>query len=492
MVEHPGNLSVATVGRDEEWSEILGFADSDAKHSTLAIMWGRRRIGKSFLLGQLAEGRGLYYEAIRGTASEALNDLGRVVGEAIGAPGPLNLPDWDAAINTLMRLGEDKPFVVVLDEFPYLLEESPELESIIQRAFNPKGKLRAETRCRMVLCSSAISVMSKLLAGTAPLRGRAGLDLRMSPFDYRDALGLYATDDLLLATHVYSIIGGVAAYARDMVDDDLPKGRKDLDRWVAHRVLAPSAPLPREVEVLLSGDPTTAQARKPNLYHAVLAATALGNRTPARINDYVKISGPRLDPILTTLVDAQFIERLVDPTKSNRPMYFPGDSIIRFHYAIIRPNQQRLRTRAAASTFWSGVDATFRSRVVGPTFEGMARHWATQYATVPALAEPGTQIGSTTVSVDGGCYEVDLVAALDDGDSPGERTITALGEAKSGEEITFSHLNKLERLRDAFGDRASDATLLLFGTKFAKNLLSGTKDRSDVELVDLERLYKGG
>ncbi|MDZ7679646.1 MAG: hypothetical protein U5K29_13980 [Acidimicrobiales bacterium] len=491
MPEHRVNLTAGTVGRDEEWSDLLGFVDSDAKHSTLAIMWGRRRIGKSFLLGQLAEGRGLYYEAIRGTASEALSDLGRVVGETIGAPGPLNLPDWETAIDTLMRLGEDNPFVVVLDEFPYLLEESPELESIIQRAFNPKGKLRNGTRCRLVLCGSAISVMAKLLAGTAPLRGRAGLDLRMSPFDYRDALGLYPTDDLLLATHLYSIIGGVAAYARDMVDNDLPKDRKDLARWVAHRVLAPSAPLSREAEVLLSEDPTTAQARKPNLYHAVLAATALGHRTPAKINDYAKLSGPRLDPILTTLVGAQFIERLVDPTKSNRPRYFPGDSIIRFHYAVIRPNQPRLRTRSAATAFWPAAEATFRSKVVGPTFEGMARHWATQYATIPGLAGPGTQIGATTVSVDGAEYEVDLVAARDGGDSPGERTITALGEAKSGEDLTFSHLNKLERFRDTLGDRATDATLVLFGTRFAKNLVARTKDRGDVELVDLERLYMG-
>lgn len=454
-------------------------------------MWGRRRIGKSFLLGQLAEGRGLYYEAIRGTASEALSDLGRVVGEAIGAPGPLNLPDWETAIDTLMRLGEDKPFVVVLDEFPYLLEESPELEAIIQRAFNPSGMLRNSTRCRLVLCGSAISVMSKLLAGTAPLRGRAGLDLRVTPFDYRDALGLYPTDDLLLATHMYSIIGGVAAYARDMVDNDLPKDRKDLARWVADRVLAPSAPLSREAEVLLSEDPTTAQARKPNLYHAVLAATALGHRTPAKINDYAKISGPRLDPILTSLVGAQFIERLVDPTKSNRPMYFPGDSMIRFHYAVIRPNQPRLRSRSAASAFWPVADATFRSKVVGPTFEGMARHWASQYSTIPGLAGPGTQIGSTTVSLNGAEYEVDLVAASDDGESPGDRKITALGEAKSGEELTFAHLNKLAQFRETLGGRALDATLVLFGTRFAKSLVAKTKDRSDVELVDLERLYTG-
>ena len=265
MPEHLASLTAGTVGRAEEWSDLLRFVDSGAKQSTLATMWGRRRIGKSFLLGQLAEGRGLYYEAIRGTASEALSDLGRVVGEAIGAPGPLNLPDWETAIDTLMRLGEDKPFVVVLDDFPYLLKESPEFEPIIQRALNPIATRRNYTPRRLVLLRSPLPRESNQLAGTAPLRGRAGLDLRVTPFDYRDALGLYPTDDLLLATHMYSIIGGVAAYARDMVDNDLPKDRKDLARWAADRVLAPSAPLSRGAGLLRSVGPTTAHARKPKL-----------------------------------------------------------------------------------------------------------------------------------------------------------------------------------------------------------------------------------
>jgi uncharacterized protein len=491
MAKRIGDGRPEMVGRADEWDDLVGFAGSEGSAATLAVVWGRRRIGKSFLLSLLAEGRGLYFEAIRGAASETLTELGRLVADAVGAPGPIDLPNWDVAIDTLLRLGADRPFVVVLDEFPYLLDQSPELTSIIQRAFNPRSAVRNGSQCRLVLCGSAISVMTELLAGTAPLRGRAGLELRMTAFDFREALDLFDTADLQLATHLYSVIGGVAAYARDMVDNDLPSRRTDFDRWVARRVLAPSAPLSREVEVLLSEDATTAQARKPNLYHAVLAATALGMRTPAKICGYTKLSSPRLEPILSSLVGAQFIERLVDPTKSNRPMYFPGDPLIRFHYAVIRPNQTRLRTRAAAEAYWPAAQATFRSQVVGPTFESMARHWATHYATIPALAEPTVQIGSTTVSVDGVDREIDLVAAYDDGNVPSARTITALGEAKSGEEVGLGHLDRLERVRAALGDRAADATLLLFGTRFAKRLLQVAGGRSDVELVDLDRLYHG-
>lgn len=485
-------LSPDAVGRGPEWASLVDFSRSGARHSTLGVVWGRRRIGKSFLLSQLGAQEGLYYEAVRGSSSEALRDLGAVIAEAIGAPAPLQLPDWETAIETLMKLGGDGPFTVVLDEYPYLREQAPELDSIIQRAFGPKSSLREQNQCRLILCGSAMSVMAELLGGTAPLRGRAGLDLRISPFDFRDALALHGTADLPLAVQLYSVIGGVAAYARDMVGDDLPSDGADFDAWVARRVLSPAAPLSREVDLLLSEDPATAQARKLNLYHAALAAVALGRRTPGRMADYVKISGQRLDPILRGLVEAQFMERLIDPIRDNRPTYHPGDPIIRFHYAVIRPNHARLgRHGADLPALWTGLGPTFRSNVVGPTFELMARYWLTHYADLSALAGGPTHVGSTVVTSRDAEYEIDLVVARDDGDAPGTRSVAVLGEVKSSEELGTGHLTTLETARTALGGRATDAVLYLVGRRFTRSLASAAARRSDVELVDLERLYFG-
>lgn len=487
-----GALSPDAVARSAEWADLVEFSSSPVNHATLGIVWGRRRIGKSFLLSQLGEQQGLYYEAVRGSASEALRELGATVAAAVGAPASLNLPDWEVAISTLMQLGSDRPYTVVLDEYPYLREQSPDLDSIIQRAFGPKSSLRTQNQCRLILCGSAMSVMSELLGGTAPLRGRASLDLRISPFDYRDALALHATTDLALAVRLYSIIGGVAAYARDMVDDDLPATAHELDAWVTRRVLSPAAPLSREVDLLLSEDPATAQARKLNLYHAALAAVALGRRTPGRMADYVNISGQRLDPILRGLVAAQFIERLVDPIRDNRPTYHPGDPIIRFHYAIIRPNHTRLgRHGADLPAMWSSLGPTFSSNVVGPTFEMMARHWVTHYADLSSVATGPVHVGTTVVSVEGKDREVDLVVARDDADHAAGRSIAALGEVKSGEEVGRVHLSRLESIRTAMGTRAADAALFLVGTRFTGDLVAAAASREDVELVDLDRLYFG-
>lgn len=485
-------LSADAVGRSAEWSQLVDFASNPVDHSTLGIVWGRRRIGKSFLLSQLGEQYGLYYEAIRGSTSEVLAELGSVVAAAIGAPTALSLPTWDVAITTLMELGVDRPYTVILDEYPYLREEAPQLDSIIQRAYGPRSALRNSNQCRLVLCGSALSVMSGLLGGTSPLRGRAGLDLRISPFDFRDALTLYGTSDLELAVNLYSIIGGVAAYARDMVDDDLPLSMRGFDSWVTRRILSPAAPLSREVDLLLSEDPATAQARKLHLYHATLAAVALGRRTPGRMADYVNVSGQRLDPILRGLVDAQFLDRLVDPIRDNRPTYHPGDPIIRFHYAIIRPNYTRLgRHGADLKTQWRALGDTFSSNVVGPTFEVVARDWMTQHADLSAMVSGPVHIGSSVVRVDGKDHEVDIVVALDDADRPADRTVVAIGEAKSGERIGHGHLGRLEKIRAAMGDRARDSVIYLVGRRFDRSLVSAAEGRGDVELVDLDRLYFG-
>lgn len=493
MAEHVrAGLSADAVGRTHEWSRLVDFATSGLPHSTLGLVWGRRRIGKSFLLSQLGERYGLYFQAVRGTAGEALAELGTEVARVTAAPGSIYLPDWATALSVLMQLGADGPFTVVLDEYPYLREETPELDSMIQRIFGTGNALRESNQCRLVLCGSAVSVMSQLLSGSSPLRGRAGLDLRIAAFDYRDALALHRTSDLDLAVRLYSIIGGVAAYARDMVDDDLPTQLRGLDSWVARRVLSPAAPLSREVDVLLSDDPTMSQTRKIHQYHATLAAVALGRRTPGRIADYVKMSGPRLDPMLRTLVDAQFIDRLVDPVRDNRPTYHPADPIVRFHYALVRPHQTRLsRYGADLKTMWGELSSTFTSKVVGPTFESMARHWLHHYADLRAFGGGPFHIGSTVVTGGDDDHDVDLVVALDDAERPGDRTVVVLGEAKSGEEFTLRHLERLESIRDATGPRARDAALYLVGRRFSSALASMAATRRDVELVDLERLYYG-
>lgn len=481
------------IGRKAEWDRLREFATSGEPAATLGIVWGRRRTGKSFLLEALVERTGgFYYEAIRGSSAEALRELGARLAAYQNAAAPLSLDNWDTAITAFLNLGRDREIPIVLDEYPYLLEHTPQLDSIIQRAYGPRNRLRASSRARLVLCGSAMTVMRRILSGSAPLRGRAGLDLRISPFDFRVARELHGIDDLRTALRTFAVIGGVAAYAREMVGGDLPADPSDFDRWVCERVLSPAAPLFSEVGLLLSEDPSTAKARKINLYHAALAGAASGHHTHRGLTSYVKIPGASLTPIVDALTSAELLERIQDPVRENRPTYYPADPLIRFHYAVLRRHGSRLaRHDADTMRIWREIRPTFESQVAGPCFETAARYWCLHFADRATLGGPPDHVGPTTVaSPDGFDAQLDVVVAAADAATASERSILAIGEAKSGERISQRHLRRLEAARAALGRRAKEAKLLLFGAEFAPELIAAAQ-RVDVELIDLERMYAG-
>ena len=487
------------VGREADWRHLADFATSGEPVAGLGLVCGRRRIGKSFLLQELAERTGgFYYHAVRGSSGESLRDLGEKLGAHTESVAPPAFTSWDQALGALMELGRRRETLVVLNEFPYLLEHTPSLDSLVQRVYAPRAATRLETRTRLVLCGSAVSVMGRLLTGTSPLRGRASLELRMQPFDFRTARKLHGIEDLGTALLTYAVIGGVAGYAREMVGHDLPTGPEDFHRWVARRVLSPAAPLLGEVDLLFSEDPTLSRARKPNLYHSALSGVALGNHTWSSLTNYVKIPGGSLASVVSALVSTDFVAEVQDPVRGNRPMYQPADPLIRFHYAITRRHQARLRRSGAdAAALWAELTPTFRSQVLGPCFESMARSWVMHFADEKTLGGAPLHVGPTTLTIPNRetgareVREVDVVVAADDADSPGERTVTALGEAKVGERLTLRHLRRLEEAREAMGMVAGGAKLLLFGQHLEPALLEVAGERDDLEIIDLQRLYGG-
>jgi len=187
------------------------------------------------------------------------------------------------------------------------------------------------------------------------------------------------------------------------------------------------------------------------------------------------------------------VERIQDPIRENRPTYHPADPLIRFHYAIIRRHQSRLaRHDADTRSLWRQIQPTFESQVLGPSFEAVARYWTAHFAGTASLGGAPEQVGSTTVVLpDRTPRQIDVLAVRGGPERPAGREILALGEAKAGETLGRGHLARLEEARGAFGSTARDARLLLFGVRFSRSLGEEAARRSDVELVDLERLYQG-
>lgn len=468
------------------------FLDAQVERHTLGLMYGRRRIGKSTLLHESVRERGgFYWEATRGEPAVHLARLGDAIGSHLGV-GRLSLENWEDAVAQLLRLGATGAMPVALDEFGYLLEGSPNLDSVIAAAIGPAGQQTIRGRGRLILCGSAIAMMRALTAGEAPLRGRAGLEMVMQPFDFRQIASLLDMGpDLALAARVFAVIGGVIGYATDMVNYDLPDGSDDFPRWVAERVLSPAATLHHEATTLLAEDPTLSSA-SPTLHHSLLGAIANGAVTAGAIGNHLKRPVSNLVPSLNRLIAAGFVLRHEDPIRSQRPTYALADSFLQFHYAILEPHGSLLRDKTPSEMWSRKLSTTFDSRVRGPVFEEQARLWLRRYASVDTVGASPDHVGPSSVNIDGKEYEIDVIVTADEGvPEPSNRTVIAIGEAKAGEPITDRHVRHLERARTSLGARAAGAKLLLFGSEFSQDAKDAEERRQDVELVDLARLYTG-
>jgi AAA+ ATPase superfamily predicted ATPase len=479
-----------TFDRDWEWEALAAFARG-TRVPRLGIVSGRRRQGKSFLLRRLCahpEVAGLYVLAQEQTRQVALQQFVEAMARQLRIDPSIRFPGWNEALRFLLS---HAPPLLVIDEFPYLLQHSPELPSVIQSLYDDARNEPNAPDLRLILCGSTLSVMTELLSGQKPLRGRALLDLNLVPFDYRESARFWGIRDLEVAFRVHAVFGGTPGY-RDLVDEPPPERPDELDTWFGDHVFHPSRALLREVDYLLREDPRITDRA---LYQSVLTAIAGGARTPSRVGDVLGRSDRALAHPLAVLESGGFVRRVGDVLKQRGSRLALTDPIVRFHEVVVLPRMAEFEERQASRAL-AGAEATISSLILGPHFEHLCRVWTARFAADEGLGRPVGTVGATTLSDPRGrtSHDVDVVA-LEEGEPAGRRDarVALVGEAKATNRRRDLHdLERLEHVRRLLvdqGTRAAGATLALFSrTGFERRLRDAAAGRPDVLLIDLARL----
>jgi AAA+ ATPase superfamily predicted ATPase len=453
VLAKPGNL----VDRDLEWAALERFVERGQR---LAVVYGPRRVGKSFLLDALCEAAGGFrYQAIAGVAATQLADFGVELGERLGS-GPLRLDGWSDALDRLTRL--DSP-LLALDELPYLTEVTPELPSLLQRYVD------AGAGPPLILSGSALSAMGELVEARAPLYGRAGAVVVPAPLTGADLADLWGARDPLSALWIDAALGGLPGY-RPLV---ATPGRRRA-RWMTDVVLAPGSPLLDAAEADLADVPDPPALR--GVYRAILGVIAGGERTFGAISRVAGLPSGALSRPLATLQRAGLVVRVPDPLRSRRDRYELADPHLRFWLALIAPNRSRLQAGGAEQVWARLGETSWPSQVLGPRWEAVARaHLAT--GAVEGLG-PVDAVGATTVSdrSRGRGYEVDLVAMR-------AGRVVALGEAKL-RALGAADLDRLLRIRDLLN--APQASIVLAS---ARGVDARLRDRPDLIAIEPADVY---
>ena len=452
MLAKPQSL----VDRDLEWATLERFVD---RRQRLAVLYGPRRVGKSFLLDALCEAaRGYRYQAIAGVAATQLADFGRELGEWLGV-GPLRLDGWADALARLARL--EAPFLV-LDELPYLTEVTPELPSLLQRYVD------AGDGPALILAGSALSTMSELVEARAPLYGRAASIVVPAPLAGADLAALWQARNPLGALWIDAALGGLPGY-RPLLAPPGP----DLDAWMTEEVLAPGSPLLDAAEADLADlrDPSALRG----VYRAILAAIAAGERTFSAISRTAGLPSGALSRPLGALGRAGLLERVPDPLRARRDRYELADPYLRLWLAIVAPNRARLQAGGAAEVWARLRETTWPSQVLGPRWEAVARAHLARAG--EELGGPFDTVGVTTVAdrAQRRNHEVDLIAIR------GGR-IAALGETKL-RALGAADLERLLRIRELLD--APQATLVLASAAGVDRAATEHADATAIEPADV-------
>ncbi len=310
------------VDRERELARLRSLYRSD--RAELAIIYGRRRLGKTELVIQSLAGRSdaVVYQARQKTRALQIEQFVDIAAEL--TPGITSIRrEWEPLLQYLA----DRNVIVVLDEFPYLIEEDSSLPSVLQAMVDHE---LSDSTATFVLVGSSISMMEEAaLLGTSPLYGRASekLDVRQLPFaaamEFFD--DEYTPDERIL---LWSIFGGTPYYLEVAAKAD------SIEEAVYRSVLSRDAPLRDDPDYVLRMELT-----EPTRYFSTLEAIAGGATTRNEIAGATSIDRQQLSKYLSRLERLRLIERQVPITerkeRSRRGRYRLRDPLFRFWFRFV-------------------------------------------------------------------------------------------------------------------------------------------------------------
>ena len=449
------------VDREEEIDQLGDCYDSET--ADFVVIYGRRRLGKSELVRQSIADRddAVYYQAVESTAQNQLEQFVDVATAQF--PSLENVRrDWEAILEAL---GEEDAIVVV-DEFPFLIEEDASLPSRMQRVWDLELQ---ETGMTLVLVGSSISVMEdKVLSGSAPLYGRRTATIDLGPLSVADAHQFFPAYDPETTITTWSIYGGTPYYLQT-IDPDEP-----LATNVQQAILSERGLLYSEPKFLLR-----TELRQPNTYFSILRALAHGRRTPNEIAGMAGVESGSLSTYLQKLRRIRLVERHIpvteSPTASKRGRYRIAAPLFRFWFRFVYGNQDQLRM--LGDDAYEEVVAPELPDYVSPLFERLCQR------ALPELVDRQFRdVGQWWFKE----HELDVLGLADDGLVAGECKFTS---RPVGEGVLADLERTASDVRWSAEPADGETLYVLFSRSgYTADLSAVAETRDDVRLFGLSEI----
>ena len=206
------------IGRDKEKLILKNCMESGVPE--FLVVYGRRRIGKTFLIREFFSGEPGFY--VTGLASEKKDDQLQAWNIAIAAcfgGSDNNATNWVDAFtllrNKLEKSKKSKRKIIFIDEAPWLDTQKSGFMTALEHFWNGWASGRPEIF--LIVCGSATSwIVKNLFKNKGGLHNRVTRRMRLLPFTLKETEAYLDEKEIDLGRYriceAYMIFGGIPYY----------------------------------------------------------------------------------------------------------------------------------------------------------------------------------------------------------------------------------------------------------------------------------------
>ncbi len=356
------------IGREQELAKLNRMYGSGRLE--VAIIYGRRRVGKTTLINEFCKGKPtVFFAAQESSAEQNLEALSEAISETLSGKSSAGLiyRSFADAFMKIAEAAEGKRLVWVIDEYPYLAQAERGISSLLQNFLDHQFK---QTKLFLILCGSSMSFMENQVLGyQSPLYGRRTAQFKILPFDYLDTgrwFPNYSCEDRAL---MYGITGGIPLYLEQFSPD------QSVQENLLENLFQRNAMLYEEPSNLMKQE-----MREPAMYNAIITAIASGKTKLSEISTTVGIDTGLCTKYMANLMTLGIIAKETPVTASGgkKTYYRIEDQFFHFWYTFVPRNMSAVQSGRIEQSYPTAV-ARRLPDYMGKIFERMCRDFVLFY-----------------------------------------------------------------------------------------------------------------
>lgn len=428
------------IGR--EWEQQILRESVESDRPEFVAVYGRRRIGKTYLVRNFFHGKFDFYMSgsFNATMKDQLLDFSVQLEHYSGIKQPVP-KSWREAFqqlqNYLSSLQKEK-IIIFIDELPWLDTPRSRFISALELFWN--GWADWNDKVKFIVCGSATTWMThKLIGNRGGLHNRVTRQLYLAPFNLHDSELLLMSRGIKWNRHqiveCYMALGGVPFYLSKM------SGSQSLAQNIDRLFFRQKGELKMEYSILFRS-----LFKEASIYKEIveLLAKKAEGLTREEIKTFLKINdGGSLSEALENLITCDFIrEYRAFGKKRKGKLYQLIDLFTLFYLKQVKNNPN------AEEDYWvSSIDSPAHRAWAGYAFEQVCLHHVRQIKDALGISGMQSSVSSWVAEEHGKkLAQIDLVIDRRD-------EVINLCEMKfslNEYDITPAYMEKLMERRELF------------------------------------------